>query len=704
MPPEDENQTIEQLKARQAEVERLIQLEKELDSAQKSRLASANAMFKSSKNAAEENEQLQRRLIELQEEQDKKATDARERQIADIKVQQQVKAAQAEYYAQNKAQLDGLIDQTQKYADDSVTAFRKAGIQGLEELGKKNQQMIKEGEMTTNSMVEAVQGGFKNIGTTLHSISQAPEMILGAITNTLPGISTLKTSILAMPAAMDVAFSSVVKSTNMGAEAAKASMTAMMDPLYAARTDGAFRNLAEDSQLLTNVGLRAEDVGESMTGLINGVAMFRPEFIESNKAQAAFIGNLTAGLKKVGVPIETSAKNLNRFTKAMGKSPKEAATGLKQLTGIADSLGLSFGAVSSNFAAVGGDMVQFGDKAISVFANLQAQATATCMSINELTDFAKGLDTFEGAAQKAQGLNAVLGGTFVSVTDLVNADFDEKIELMQDAMANAGIEFDQADRRMQQVIASAAGLSVEQAAKMFGNKEASEEMRESVDDQALSQEELEGKITDSMSLTEKATRTLSSMGGAVSKFNKRLEAGAEGIAGTVADSFGNLMTTTQNSEAALVGIITQLQGMETAGQIASAAVSGLGEAFLNSPIGAAVATVGGLGLTAYVAAKVQEGYTEAKAKQMFEAADKDMKVPMTTVEKAKQPGAAEMEEISKREAAAKEAAAKKETELAAADQAKEPMTIKLMLPDGRVLAEAVGETGQFLKTPSMLLT
>ena len=692
MPPENNETELETLLAHQEAVERLIQLEGELSTKQEQRVMKARAAFASAEQAkskANELEEQHQALIDKHRE-DGTTYNRYDHEAMEQRIASQKKLAAA--YAQQEVAIKKLQEATEKYQKESEKRVADAGAEGIKRLEETSAKMTSQADLNAQGMLNTIEQSVENIGGAFQDLKANPAMALGAIfTGALPSIGALKTAILSMPAEMDKSFSSVVKNTNMGADAAKKSMTAMMDPLHAAIEDESFRNLAADSKLLSNIGLTADDVGKSMSGLMNNVAMFRPEFIENNKAQAAFIGNLTAGLTKVGVPIETSAKNLNRFTKAMGKSPKEAATGLKQLTGIADSLGLSFGKVSSNFATVGGDMVQFGDKAIGVFANLQAQATATGMSINELTDFAKGLDTFEGAAQKAQGLNAVLGGTFVSVTDLVNADFDEKIELMQNAMGDAGIEFDQADRRMKQVIASAAGLSVEQASKMFGNVDASEEMKGAVDDQATSQEELSGKIFNAMSISEKATKTLSSLAGGVSMFNKRLSKGAEGIAGTVADSFGKLQEATGNSEASLVGIVGQLEGMEVVGKTVTSVINNLGKAIGANPAG--MAALAAVTATAGAAAAVQasEGSAKQKAKNEAEAPASTTPPDRADTEALAPPGLAEFQ-----------AASAPRGDQAAASTPGDPVQINLLL-DGEVLVSVMEDKNVFMKKPVQLL-
>jgi hypothetical protein len=103
-----------------------------------------------------------------------------------------------------------------------------------------------------------------------------------------------------------------------------------------------------------------------------------------------------------------------------------------------------------------------------VFKGLQATAVATGADVGKLTDVAMSMDTFEGAAKAAGRLNAVLGGMNVSVMDLVHASPEDKIRLLQEAVDKSGKSFATMDRRQQQVIATAAGMDIAMAQKVFG--------------------------------------------------------------------------------------------------------------------------------------------------------------------------------------------------------------------------------------------
>ena len=331
---------IELLKQEQKLLEEQIARINELDEKEALLAANRRKRLIQARNHHAQMELAEKRLADARDQYELKKT---KDNLANIKQQEleieRIKEL-AEHYEKNAEKIDGLIEKSAKLKQKAGDVARKSAIDGQKSLEDQSKKVIGEVDMSSQALVNSLEGAFEGVGGVISAWSDSPAMILGSITGQLPGISMFKQALLKMPEEMDTAFSGVIKATNVNSIMAKESMTAMIDPLYAARKDGAFRNLAEDSQLLGSIGMNAEDAGEAMQGLLKDVAMFRPSFIESNKAQAAFIGNLVAGLKKVGVPIEISTKNLNRFTKAMKMTPKEAANSLKSLGTVAKSLGL----------------------------------------------------------------------------------------------------------------------------------------------------------------------------------------------------------------------------------------------------------------------------------------------------------------------------------------------------------------------------
>ena len=533
--------------------------------------------------------------------------------------------AQAKQIDQNIANIEVMqkVGQQQEESVKRVAAAAKS-TQGY--MGGVNQSIIESGRLTEVSsktaeksldsfkrVSEAVAGGIEG---TLESMGQGmtaavmnPELLAAmAFPGVGVGLKDVRTEIMKMPAELDQSVRGLVKSTGLSVKELGTTLIGALDPQFARRMGV---EMKEGLEPLDSIALKAGDVQSALGSLINDVSMFRPQFMEQDKASAMFLANLTAGMDKIGLKTGTTTKLLQTFTKAIKTSPAEAGKSIKQIATIADSLGLSVGQVGENFQGVTQDIAMYGDRMVEVFGDLQAQAQATGVSVQRLSKFAEGLDTFEGAATAAQSLNAVLGDSVVSVTDLVHADPAEKIAMIQDAIGAAGIDFETADRRMKQVIANAAGFSdVEEAAKVLLNKDEALESADALDTAAMSQEELRAKIDESLTIGEQMTKGLSNMAGGMQQVLDTARPGAVKFANVVTNSFANIVEKTENSAAAVVAFTGGLAGLEVVGDLAAKAVGSLGKAmapFLGNKYVQAMTGIAAIGALGYTGTQVIEG-------------------------------------------------------------------------------------------------
>ena len=507
-----------------------------------------------------------------------------------------------------------------KNQEDSVRKLAAAAKSTQSDLGNINQSIVESGKLAevsartneksldsfkrvADAAAGGVEGTLEAMGQGMTAALMNPELIAAMA---FPGLGTslkeVQEEVMKMPAELDKNVRGMVKSTGLGVKEMGTTLIGALDPQFAVRMGVEMKKGLEP---LDSIGLKSEEVAGAVTALVNDVAMFRPKFMEQDKASAMFLANLTAGMNKIGLKVGTTTKLLNTFTKAIKTSPAEAGKSIKRIASIADSLGLSVGQVGENFAAVTTDISMYGDRMVDVFGDLQAQAQATGVSISRLSKFAEGLDTFDGAAKAAQSLNAVLGDSVVSVTDLVHADPAEKIAMIQDAIARSGVDFETADRRMKQVIANAAGFSdVEEAAKVLLNKDEALESADALDTAAMSQEQLRAKIDESLTVGEQMTKGLSNMAGGMQQVLDTVRPGAVKFANVLTNSFAGIVDKTENSAAAVVAFSGGLKGLSIVGEAASDALGKLGKSmapFLGNKyvqVAASVASVLGLGFSA----------------------------------------------------------------------------------------------------------
>ena len=99
-----------------------------------------------------------------------------------------------------------------------------------------------------------------------------------------------------------------------------------------------------------------------------------------------------------------------------------------------------------------------------------AAAKATGASVSDLLGvFGQAMNTFEGTAEVAGRVNAVLGSDLLNSVDLLNASEEERIRMMIQSIALSGRSWESMGRFEKQALASAAGISdMTTANQIFG--------------------------------------------------------------------------------------------------------------------------------------------------------------------------------------------------------------------------------------------
>jgi len=248
-------------------------------------------------------------------------------------------------------------------------------------------------------------------------------------------------------------------------------------------------------------GVTAADAGKTFGTLFESFSAFT----ELSEKERATLGETSALLSKLGVDAGTSGKIMDQMTRSLGMSAEGTNDILLRLAGNAKSLGVSMKKMSADFAGAFKELAKYGDNAIDVFEGLSKQAKATGISVGNLLGLAKKFDTFDSAATSVGKLNAILGGPYLNSIDMLNATEEERIDLLRQTVDASGVQFEAMKRFEKQAIASAMGMSVEDASRIMKMNTA--EMRL----QSLQQEELAELAADSQEIMEKlknAFRTL----------------------------------------------------------------------------------------------------------------------------------------------------------------------------------------------------
>ncbi len=221
-------------------------------------------------------------------------------------------------------------------------------------------------------------------------------------------------------------------------------------------------NLSTSNALL---GFTLDETAKSYTALASGFVDFRG----LTQEQRLELAQVTAELQAIGISADVSTKNISLFSKAMGLSTTEAVSLSKELVAVAGTLEMAPSKIASDFAAAASTLIVYGDRSIEVFKGLESAVKASGVEINNLISIASKMDTFQGAAEAAGKLNAVLGGNLLNSSELLMASEEQRIRLIVEAVQSQGIQFNELDKYTQKAIANAAGITdMAEANKLFG--------------------------------------------------------------------------------------------------------------------------------------------------------------------------------------------------------------------------------------------
>ena len=140
----------------------------------------------------------------------------------------------------------------------------------------------------------------------------------------------------------------------------------------------------------------------------------------------------------------------------------------RELFTFAQDLGVSADKIAQDFQKFGPQIAALGSRGVDAFKELEMQAKATGLAIDELVNIADQFNKFDTAAQAVGRLNAVLGGPFLNSLEMVNeTNPARRMELLKNAVDRAGLSFDTMDFFQRKAIASSMGLNEQQLALLM---------------------------------------------------------------------------------------------------------------------------------------------------------------------------------------------------------------------------------------------
>jgi len=347
------------------------------------------------------------------------------------------------------------------------------------------QEDLNKAQQRYNDQIQSGQNLVVSIGNALGLAASEQQTMVGSMTNMVAGLSSnlemrkkikeqisqtfsplnilasLSSKILESTIALLVAYDGAVATFNAAAGAA-----------------GEYNDaIAEAGQRNLALGVGVTEASQAMAGLFSNMS----SFTSLSKAEQTNLAGTTAALEKVGVASTTTAQNLDKLTRFLGMSAEQAMEQQKELAVFAAGIGVAPAQMAEDFAKAGPLLVKYGQAAESVFKELSIAAKETGIQMDALLGITGQFDTFEGAANAAGKLNAILGGNLLNSVELLTATDAERVEMLRQSVIESGRSFDQLGRFEKQAIMAAAGISdLETAQRLFGDgsTEAAEQQKE----------------------------------------------------------------------------------------------------------------------------------------------------------------------------------------------------------------------------------
>ena len=203
-------------------------------------------------------------------------------------------------------------------------------------------------------------------------------------------------------------------------------------------------------------------------------------------------------LEKFGVSQFATAEGFEMMTRGMGMSDEAARETFPNMVAMAAEMGMEARELTSQFTRNADKFAVFGDQGVHHFRRLAAESRRSGVSMENMVNVTAQFDTFTGAADKVQELNALLGGTYLDTIDMMmTVDPTERMLKIRGAVEDAGFTQEKISAMgetqayyFRSTLAERMGMSVLDFNKLMS--ESGEEFAKNATAASTSLEELEG--------------------------------------------------------------------------------------------------------------------------------------------------------------------------------------------------------------------
>jgi hypothetical protein len=215
-----------------------------------------------------------------------------------------------------------------------------------------------------------------------------------------------------------------------------------------------------------DLGATFDESSEAMQSLYEGYSDFST--LAANPAMRKELQGFSLTMTRMGVDSKTSAEHVQTVTKTLGGTAQEAIAMGKNFDILSQKIGVPLNTLMTGFQKAMPKLAIFGKKAEKVFTDLAVAAKATGTEVDQLLSITDQFDTFEGAAQKVGELNAILGTSYMSSIDMVmETDPTKRLMMIQKTVESSGKSWSTMGYYMKKAVASASGMDLSVAERVF---------------------------------------------------------------------------------------------------------------------------------------------------------------------------------------------------------------------------------------------
>lgn len=297
-------------------------------------------------------------------------------------------------------------------------------------------------------------------------------------------------------------------------------------------------------------------LGVSTTMAANAVgALYQDfnKFSDMNQQSQMEMAGTVASLENVGIASAQTAANIDLASNAFGMSIDESVKLQDEMAATAIALGMPPAKLAGEFQKAAPQLSAYGKEGVKVFKNMAAASKGLGIEMSTLLGITEKMDTFEGAAESAGRLNAMLGGDLLNSVDLLNASEDERLRMMLESVELSGRNWDAMSKFEKKALASAAGITdMAEANKLFGGGlDAYDESLSKMEENKVAEEELAAAKAASVSVTDKMSLMFDQMAAAMAPLVSAIHWMLDGII-SLNDSFGGYLIPTLAGFIALI--------------------------------------------------------------------------------------------------------------------------------------------------------